>query len=80
MVLLKCQSELTIEGSIGASHICPPSVVSLIPSISLSGVRTSLVIFSNTFTLSGYAEISANIQTLLKMLAQLLSLDLFIRF
>ena len=47
------QQTLTMDGKMGASQVCDPSVVSLNPSISLSGVLASFCIFSNTLTLSG---------------------------
>lgn len=48
----------TCPGKIGAIHICLPSCVSLIPSTSLSGVRTSSSTLSKIFTLCGNAVMS----------------------
>jgi len=45
-------------GRIGASHIWRPSKVSFTPSTNFSGVRTSPLTPSRTFTLSGNAPIS----------------------
>ena len=46
---------LTIAGNMGASHMWSPLLVSFSPLISLSGVLTSPLIPSSTFTLSGQA-------------------------
>lgn len=54
----------TSEGRIGANHMLEPSLVSLIPFISLSTVRTSLSIPSNMFTSGGYALISEDVTLL----------------
>lgn len=53
---------LTVVGKMGASHMCLPSLVLLTPSISLSGVLTSFCMLANTFTLSGQAAISIDVQ------------------
>ena len=50
--------QLTWPGRIGASHMWWPSLVSLTPSTSLSGVRTSSLVLSKTLTLDGKAAIS----------------------
>lgn len=52
-----CRS-LTCPGSTGANHMCLPSLVLLMPSISLSGVLTSPLTLSSTLTLSGKAAMS----------------------
>jgi len=49
---------LTSPGSIGANHMHLPSWVLLTPSINLSGVLTSPLTLSRTFTLSGKAAMS----------------------
>lgn len=49
---------LTRPGSTGANHMCLPSWVQLTPSINLSGVLTSPLTLSSTFTLSGKAAMS----------------------
>lgn len=49
---------LTSPGRTGASHMCLPSWVLLTSSINLSGVLTSPLTLSSTFTLSGKAAMS----------------------
>lgn len=56
--MIKSEWELTSPGRTGANHMCLPSWVLFTPSINLSGVRTSPVTLSSTFTLSGNAAMS----------------------